>query len=578
MNIENYQSELNNLRELAVEFSEKHPALAPQLSGPSPDPDAERILEGVAFLTGNIRQKLDDDFPEFAQSLMQMIFPHYLRPLPSSTIIEFTPKSILKSTLKISKGTFIDSNPLDDVSCRFQTCLDIVAAPISVAGVDVIEKGVGRRTIELSLQLNGTSLNQWAADGLSFYIGGDYVGAATIFLLLQHHLSSIDIQADGAAEITELPASALQAIGFDESHQLIPFPGNAFPAFRSLQEFFLCKEKFLFMRLSGLKNITSSGGLKIRFNLDNIDFKLPSIGGDRFCLHATPAINLFEHDAEPIKLNQRVSEVRLRPNNTKGGKAAEQYRIYSVNTVQGNNRRAAIKTDYKPITGFYSGESASPVYQTSVRPGDEGAGNDTYLALYYPPEMAIASGETLSVKLTCSNGNIPSKLRPGDVSKPTSSTSELVSFANLLPPTEAIEVPSGGTLLWRLLSHLALNYLSLADADNLKALLSLYVFPGAVSRKDEVINLKKIDGIRLVTVTAADRLVRGDLLRGQEIEVTLDAEQFACRGDMILFGTLLDKLFHSYASFNCFIATSVKESNSGEVYSWPARLGDRPLI
>ena len=59
-----YQEELQNLRELAVEFSKVHPALAPMLSGPSTDPDVERLLEGVAFLTGLLRGKLDDDFPE----------------------------------------------------------------------------------------------------------------------------------------------------------------------------------------------------------------------------------------------------------------------------------------------------------------------------------------------------------------------------------------------------------------------------------------------------------------------------------------------------------------------------------
>jgi type VI secretion system protein ImpG len=180
--------------------------------------------------------------------------------------------------------------------------------------------------------------------------------------------------------------------------------------------------------------------------------------------------------------------------------------------------------------------------------------------------------------LTCSNGSLPSKLRPGDVSRPTSSTSELVAFSNVSPPSEGIQIPRGGALLWRLLSHLSLNYLSLANAENLRALLSLYVFPGLNSRQQEAINQKKISGIREVNVTAADRLVEGSLLRGQEIEIVLDSEEFAGQGDMILFATLLDSLFHSYASFNCYTATTVKEINSGEVFSWPARLGDKPLI
>lgn len=77
-----YQQELSNLKELGVEFAEAHPALAPMLSGSSSDPDVERLLEGVAFLTAQIREKLDDEFPEIIHELIQLIWPHYLRPVP----------------------------------------------------------------------------------------------------------------------------------------------------------------------------------------------------------------------------------------------------------------------------------------------------------------------------------------------------------------------------------------------------------------------------------------------------------------------------------------------------------------
>ena len=91
-----FQQELSHLRDLGAEFAKKHPAVAPMLSGLSTDPDAERLLEGVAFLTALMRQKLDDDFPEIIQEMFQLIWPHYLRPIPSTTIISFSPKEKLK--------------------------------------------------------------------------------------------------------------------------------------------------------------------------------------------------------------------------------------------------------------------------------------------------------------------------------------------------------------------------------------------------------------------------------------------------------------------------------------------------
>ena len=81
-----YQNELAQLRRLANEFAQTNPALAPLLGIDSAsDPDVERLLEGVAFLTGMVRQRLDDEFPEFIQELAQLLYPHYLQPLPCMT-------------------------------------------------------------------------------------------------------------------------------------------------------------------------------------------------------------------------------------------------------------------------------------------------------------------------------------------------------------------------------------------------------------------------------------------------------------------------------------------------------------
>src|SRR5271165_586318 len=86
-----FQDELTYLRELGREFAQAYPALAPMLADRGGDPDVERLLEGVAFLTGRIRQKLDDEIPEAIHSMAQLLFPHLIRPLPSAAILEILP-------------------------------------------------------------------------------------------------------------------------------------------------------------------------------------------------------------------------------------------------------------------------------------------------------------------------------------------------------------------------------------------------------------------------------------------------------------------------------------------------------
>jgi len=69
-----FQNELSKIRELAKEFSIEHPAVAPLLNAHNADPDAQRLLEGVAFLTALLNQKLDDEFPEVIHGLMNILF------------------------------------------------------------------------------------------------------------------------------------------------------------------------------------------------------------------------------------------------------------------------------------------------------------------------------------------------------------------------------------------------------------------------------------------------------------------------------------------------------------------------
>ncbi len=87
-----YNAELAYLREMGAEFAEKYPKVAARLlleADKCEDPHVERLLEGVAFLTARIRHKIDDEFPEITDALLGVLYPHYQRPLPSMTIVQF---------------------------------------------------------------------------------------------------------------------------------------------------------------------------------------------------------------------------------------------------------------------------------------------------------------------------------------------------------------------------------------------------------------------------------------------------------------------------------------------------------
>ncbi|NNE64864.1 MAG: type VI secretion system baseplate subunit TssF [Gammaproteobacteria bacterium] len=570
-----FQAELDRLKGVGKEFSEANPTLAPQLAQSSSDPDVERILEGVAFLSAGIRQKIDDDFPEFSQGLLNQIFPHYLRPIPSATIMEFTPKSILKGALSIPEKSYVDSIEVDEVSCRFSTSSEVRIAPTQLTAANTIETPTGRKAIELELRLNGINISAWSEENLRLFVAGDYRSAVDIFYILFRYIDQISILDEKGQEHTD---SSLQinAAGFDESFKLLDYPSNSFPAYRLIQEYFLLKEKFLYFDIVNLKTaLRKIGGsqFRFRFYLQEMSLVLPKLSADRFKLYTTPAINLFQHEAESFLNDYKRFEYPLRPVRNSN----QQYHIYSVGRVEGNNRKLATKNVYKSMGLSDPDNNTSPVFQTFNRQS-QGQHDTKYISFSYPESVPLENRETVTAELTCSNGKHPSKLKQGDISKRTSGMSEMVDFSNIIAPSESQDVPSGNAILWRLLSHLSLNYLSLADADNLKALLELYIFSGDAGNKQNVANRSRINSIQSVTVQACDRLVDGISMRGQSIDVVVDPSGFTSVGDMFLFGMLLNHLMSSFASLNSFTEFSLINSATEETYSWPIRTGGRPLI
>ena len=410
-----YQNELDNLRELAVDFSTAYPTLAPQLAAQSADPDVERILEGVAFLTSKIREKIDDDFPEFSQGLLKQVFPHYLRPLPSATIVEFTPKNILKNTLTIPAETYIDSLDVDAVSCRFATTYDIDISPLSISAVNTGETSTGKKFIDVSFVLNGMSLNALDMDELPIHLSGDFHAAADLYYLLLNKLDYIEISATRDADAIGAEAIKIQPMGFEPENALLDYPSNSFPAYRLIQEYFLMKEKFLFIKVAGLKRYfqqLGGSGFVLKFYLKEDVSQLPRLTQGTFVLHASPAVNLFKHDAESVVNDHKRSEYRIRPLRDAKG----QYHIYSIDNVLGHNRKSATKHEYKEIGLIDPDKNTSPVYQVNYKQTDISDKNDAFLSFSYPENHDFNIQETLMIGLTCSNGNLPSKLKPGDIS------------------------------------------------------------------------------------------------------------------------------------------------------------------
>lgn len=572
-----FQEELTRLRELAKDFSQAHPALAPYLSGPSSDPDVERLLEGVAFLTGMLRQKLDDEFPEIVNELMDLIWPHYLRPIPCTSIVAFKPKPGLKETLTVTKGTGLASIPVEETSCLFRTCYDLTVHPFKVTNAKYTEKPGQPVELRILLQSEGPTIREWNLTNLDLYLAGDYATACDLYHLLCTGVIQVIIHPQDGGQDLVLPPSSIKPIGFHENNAFLSYPSNSFPGYRIIQEYFINPRKFLFLRLDGLESWTNRGEgsrLEIVFQLKQRTDPFPTVDENAFVLSAVPVVNIFPAHAQPVQVDHRSFKYPLRV----AAVNPTHYHIYSVKSVTGLVQGTAEERRYQPFNLFQAGDQDTQFYTITKQPSLSGFGMDWYISVSYSKMSDTLQQEILSVDLFCTNGILPEQLQIGDICMPTSTTPELVEFKNITTVSPYSPPALGKNLLWRLISHLNLNYQSIANAENLKTLLRLYVPADLRDKKQWAAALKQIQGVEEVKPKNVDRLISGLPLRGLDIMVKVKQNHFASKGDLYLFGSILERFLANYAALNSFVCVSLEESFSGERYKWPPRTGDRLLL
>ncbi len=186
--------------------------------------------------------------------------------------------------------------------------------------------------------------------------------------------------------------------------------------------------------------------------------------------------------------------------------------------------------------------------------------------------------EAVSVTLTCSNRQLPTKLGKGDICVATDTSPSFARFSNITEPSHPLRPVLDGSLLWTLISNLSLNYLSLLSRDAICSIIRAYDFKALVDRQAERVTRMRLDGISSIQSGPTERIVRGLPVRGLKTELVLDQQYFGSEGDLYLFGTVLNHFFALYASINSFHELVVINAHNKERYTWDIQSGQQPLI
>jgi len=619
--LEYYNRELLFMREMGAEFARTYPRIAARLGIDGiecADPYVERLLEGVAWLAARVQLKIDARHPEFTQHLLEMVYPQFLCPMPSCALAEFVPDlkdTALEAGLKIPAGSVLRTQVArgERTACEFRTTQAVTLWPLTITEAKYISgsgalatQGLAvdskvRAAIRLRLKVSpGIKLRALPLDALTFYLKATPDLASKLHeQVLANCIGFWTRSMQEGASVHFRSAAAVEQVGLDDEEALLPFTRLAFQGYRLLREYFAFPERFLYFRLRDLLEAVQTfegDEFEIYIGLDRIQSSLENaLDASQFRLYTAPVINLFPKEIDRIHITPFEVEHHALPDRNR----PMDFEVFSIEKVKGIGAGGEKQVEIAPFyaVGHRDATSGDRAYFTVQRRQRLYSDRQTQAgtrASYIGTECFLSVVDTknrhwtgdfrqLDVQALCTNRDLPIQISmgKGKTDFVLEGSAPIEAIRCIAGPTYPRPSSAFGDTAWRLISHLTLNYLSLADtnpqngAELLREMLMLY------TDSNDVPMNRQIDGVRNIGHRPVVRRIpiKGPISygRGLEIDVTMDDNSFEGTGIFIL-GSVLERFFARYVSLNSFTQLRLHSQKRGEVKQWPVRLGNRQIL
>ncbi|MGH9345391.1 MAG: type VI secretion system baseplate subunit TssF [Terriglobia bacterium] len=597
-----YEQELSFIRQMGTEFAARYPKIAGRLllePNRCEDPHVERLIQAFALLAARIRHKLDDEFPELTDALLDVLYPHYLAPLPSFSIAQFIidpDQGKPSGGHRIERDTVLLSQSVAGTPCRFRTCYPVTLWPLEVtsARFDAPDRynppPVAAAVIRLELRcLGGLNFSELDLDTLRFFLSGEGPLVFALYELLFRNACQVRVRGAGDEKIAPmiLPPSSIKPVGFGADEGLLPYTARSFLGYRLLQEYFAYPEKYLFFDLTGLKRTAHAGfgkAVELLIFLDRLPRIEQPLTARTFSLGCAPIINLFKQVTEPVRLDRARTEYRV----IADVRRQSSTEIYSIDAVTSSSAARQETTNFQPFYSLkHTAEEGQRAFwyaarRPSQRAGDNGV--EIYLSLVdlnFQPTMPPV--ETLTIHATCTNRDLPGKLPFGQASGgrgdfQLEGPAPLARIECIRKPTETLRPPLHRGAHWRLLSHLSLNYLSVCEggSEALREILQLYNFWDSNVIQQHIAGITGVRSRRVAGRPAS--MPWNGFCRGTEVTIEFDEEKYIGSG-VFLFANVLERFLGLYASLNSFSQlVAITKQREEPLKRWPPRAGDQILL
>lgn len=556
-----FEAEMRMLREAGEAYAEAYPEQARSLglaSAQDRDPYVERLLEGFAFLTAQVRQRIDAAHETTSTDVLEAVAPDLVRPYPSATIARLIPGRRQRGHRRLPAHSLLQSGEVGNpgVRCEFRSRREVDIFPLEVSELSATETPQGHTRFRIDFQYHGDEdPAALPLDAIPFFLDTDRPLALALHRLWRRSLTNATLH---SADGREFDAGKIRftAGGLEDHMAVSAGVGSMRPALRLLQDYFAFRSRFLFLSLHGLDQAGLSASDMSRFTLTfDTDRGLPRdhrLAARHLKPFCTPAVNLFPCEGRPLHFDGRDHEFEVSAESDRPGTV----QVHSVHEAHARGRTSATVQPLKPLKQLLGNDHDRPFYATELREITGGAAG-LWLRL---GRLALDEGHTISLDLMGTQGNLPRRYLRAD---PLHSEHGGFTAKTLFRPSPS-HLPPMHVAPSTLNALLRADLETLIDRDALVALLT------AVEWTEAPENQSRIAAIESVSHQPFQRMRQGLLETGIEVTVELNEDcGFSTSDDIHLFGEVLHAFFCRIAPMNQCIATRLIAQPSGTVMAWP---------
>ncbi|WP_202740150.1 MULTISPECIES: type VI secretion system baseplate subunit TssF [Acinetobacter] len=594
-----YEKQLQEFGQQSREFAQKYPKIAQRLSlnqEQIDDPHIERLIQAFSLIAARIDKKLEDSYDVFTHSLFEVMFPQYLRHFPACTVVSFEDINKLKQLTAahvIPQKTALKSRSFKGVQCEFNTTNEVRLLPISLTQLEFqtspsIHMHLNQNaTLSLKFEIFNEAQNWILDEKLPIYL--DAISNFPLQVLDSIFRKDTGFALRVGPRVVEI-SNPFEVMGFTEQESLLPIDQHTHHAYRLLMEYFCFPEKFNYLNLdlSRLKGLLGQQNqfeilihLKLNLNDQAVVRNYSELNVANFKLFTTPAINLFEKQAEP----QKISHTQLQYPLITDAHHPELYQVYSVIEMNMVREKTNQEQTHLPVLPFfamshYHNDKVQFFYSLNYVPAQNKITQMGYSIVSKHLKPYEIKSDFISTRLLCSNGDLPHEALSQSNNILNLNDSSLARRALILKrPTSPFYFDKNKNEQWRIISHLSLNTLALMKGDALshvKELLALYNLPHSKE------NILLIDALKQLSFSTTNKLVNSKpfpmFIRGVKAELAVNKSVF--RGhSLYIFSQLLSHVFNLKVQINSFVDVVVKDSlNQQEIYQCVQNVGGKTLL